>query len=118
MGISSGIKTTFNFAGQTSHLDSMEDPFADLEINCRAHFPFSKCCRRHNPDVKIVYTSTRQVYGRPEYLPVDEKHLLRPVDVNGINKMAGEVVSHPLQQRLCLRAAALRLTNTIGRACG
>lgn len=104
----------FNLAGQTSHLDSMQDPFTDLEINCRAQLSILEVCRRHNPGVKIVFASTRQIYGRPEYLPVDEKHLLRPVDVNGINKMAGEWYHILYNNVHGLRAAALRLTNTIG----
>jgi UDP-glucose 4-epimerase len=104
----------FNLAGQTSHLDSMQDPFADLEINCRAQLSILEVCRRCNPSVKIVFTSTRQIYGRPAYLPVDEKHLLQPVDVNGINKMAGEWYHILYNNVYGLRAAALRLTNTIG----
>ncbi len=73
-----------------------------------------EACRHHNPDVRIVFASTRQIYGRPDYLPVDEKHPVRPVDVNGINKMAGESY-HLLYHRVYgLRACALRLTNSIG----
>ena len=68
----------------------MRDPFTDLEINCRAQLSILEACRFANPDIRIVFAGTRQCYGRPDYLPVDEKHLLRPVDVNGINKMAGE----------------------------
>src|SRR5439155_17515595 len=79
----------FNLAGQTSHLDSMANPHADLEINCRAQLSILEACQKHNPNVKIVFASTRQIYGKPDYLPVDEAHPLRPVDVNGINKMAG-----------------------------
>ena len=104
----------FNLAGQTSHLDSMQDPFTDLEINCRAQLSILEVCRRYNPGVKLVFASTRQIYGRPDYLPVDEKHLLRPVDVNGINKMAGEWYHILYNNVHGLRAAALRLTNTIG----
>jgi UDP-glucose 4-epimerase len=109
-----GCDYLFNLAGQTSHLDSMHDPFTDLEINCRAQLSILEVCRRCNPAVKIVFTSTRQIYGRPEYLPVDEKHLLRPVDVNGVNKMAGEWYHILYNNVYGLRAAALRLTNTIG----
>jgi UDP-glucose 4-epimerase len=104
----------FNLAGQTSHLDSMQDPFTDLEINCRAQLSILEVCRACNPAVKIVFASTRQIYGRPEYLPVDEKHRLRPVDVNGINKMAGEWYHILYNDVHGLRATALRLTNTIG----
>jgi len=104
----------FNLAGQTSHADSMQDPYTDLDINCRAQLSILESCRKHNPDIKIIFASTRQVYGKPEYLPVDEKHLLRPADVNGINKMAGEWYHIVYNNVYGVRACALRLTNTIG----
>ncbi len=104
----------FNLAGQTSHMDSMTDPQTDLDINGRAQLAILEACRVHNPNIRIVFASTRQIYGRPDYLPVDEKHPLRPVDVNGINKLAGESF-HLLYSRVHgIRATALRLTNTIG----
>lgn len=104
----------FNLAGQTSHMDSMTDPQTDLDINCRAQLAILEACRGHNPEIRIVFASTRQIYGQPDYLPVDEKHPLRPVDVNGINKIAGESF-HLLYSRVHgIRATALRLTNTIG----
>ena len=104
----------FNLAGQTSHMDSMQDPFTDLEINARAQLSILETCRRHNPGIKIVFASTRQIYGKPDTLPVDENHLLRPVDVNGINKMAGEWYHIIYNNVYGLRACALRLTNTYG----
>jgi UDP-glucose 4-epimerase len=104
----------FNLAGQTSHMDSMQDPYTDLEINCRAQLSILEACRKYNPGIKIVFASTRQIYGKPEYLPVNEKHLLRPVDVNGINKMAGEWYHILYNNVYGIRACALRLTNTIG----
>lgn len=104
----------FNLAGQTSHMDSMTDPETDLEINARAQLSILEACRKHNPQVKIVFASTRQIYGKPDYLPVDEKHPVRPVDVNGINKQAGEEY-HLLYHRVHgIRTCVLRLTNTIG----
>ncbi|MBW4694004.1 MAG: NAD-dependent epimerase/dehydratase family protein [Lyngbya sp. HA4199-MV5] len=104
----------FNLAGQTSHLDSMNDPYTDLEINCRAQLSILEACRKYNPAIRVVFTSTRQLYGKPDYLPVDEKHLLRPVDVNGINKMAGEWYHILYNNVYGIRASALRLTNTYG----
>jgi len=104
----------FNLAGQTSHMDSMQDPYTDLEINCRSQLSILEACRHHNKDIKIVFASTRQIYGKPDYVPVDEKHLLRPVDVNGINKMAGEWYHILYNNVYGIRACALRLTNTIG----
>ena len=109
-----GQGVLFNLAGQTSHLDSMHDPFTDLEINARAQLSILEACRKHNPDIKIVFASTRQVYGRPQYLPVDEDHPLRPVDINGVNKLAGEWYHLLYHEVYGLRTTVLRLTNTIG----
>ncbi|MDP9100378.1 MAG: NAD-dependent epimerase/dehydratase family protein [Verrucomicrobiota bacterium] len=104
----------FNLAGQTSHLDSMRNPMVDLEINCQAQLSILETCRAWNPKIKIVFASTRQIYGRPTQLPVPETHPLNPVDVNGINKIAGEQY-HLLYNNLHgIAATALRLTNTIG----
>jgi UDP-glucose 4-epimerase len=104
----------FNLAGQTSHLDSMRDPYTDLEINVRSQLSILEACRKQNPHIKIVYASTRQFYGKPDYLPVDERHLLHPTDVNGINKMAGEWYHIVYNNVYGLRATSLRLTNTYG----
>lgn len=104
----------FNLAGQTSHLDSMHDPFTDLEINCRSQLSILEACRKNNPAVKVVFASTRQIYGIPDYLPVDERHLLHPTDVNGINKMAGEWYHVVYNNVYNIRACSLRLTNTYG----
>ena len=104
----------FNLAGQTSHLDSMADPHTDLDINAAAQLSILEVCRKENPDIKIVFASTRQLYGRPDYLPVDEKHPIRPADVNGINKLAGEWYHLLYNNVYGIRACALRLTNTYG----
>jgi UDP-glucose 4-epimerase len=109
-----GQDVLFNLAGQTSHMDSMQDPYTDLEINCRAQLAILETCRKHNPGIKLVFASTRQIYGKPETLPVSETHPLRPVDVNGINKMAGEWYHILYNNVYGLRACALRLTNTYG----
>jgi UDP-glucose 4-epimerase len=104
----------FNLAGQTSHMDSISDPRTDLEINVSAQLAILEACRHHNPGIRVVFASTRQIYGRPEYLPVDERHPLRPVDINGIHKLAGESY-HLLYHRVHgIRSTILRLTNTIG----
>lgn len=110
-----GQDVLFNLAGQTSHQDSMTDPFTDLDINCTSQLAILETCRAVNPGIRIVFASTRQIYGRPDYLPVDEKHLLRPTDVNGINKMAGEWYHILYNNVYGIRACALRLTNTYGR---
>jgi UDP-glucose 4-epimerase len=104
----------FNLAGQVSHIDSMRDPYTDLEINCRSQLTVLEACRNHNPQVKIVFAGTRQVYGRPDSLPVDETHLVRPTDVNGINKAAGENYHIVYNNVFGVRACSLRLTNVFG----
>jgi len=109
-----GKDILFNLAGQTSHLDSMLNPFLDLEINVKSQISILESCRKINPCVKIVFASTRQIYGRPQYLPVDESHPIKPVDVNGINKVAGENYHLLYNQVYGIKSTALRLTNTYG----
>ena len=109
-----GQDVIFNLAGQVSHTDSMTDPYTDLEINARSQLSLLEACRHGNPAAKIVFASTRQIYGRPEYLPVDERHPLQPADVNGINKLAGEWYHMVYHQVYGLRTVSLRLTNTYG----
>ena len=104
----------FNLAGQVSHIDSIRDPFTDLDINCRSQLTILEACRRNNPAAKVVYAGTRQVYGKPDYLPVDERHLVRPTDVNGINKVAGEYYHLVYNNVYGVRACSLRLTNIYG----
>ncbi len=112
--LAQGQDYLFNLAGQTCHLDSMRDPQTDLEINCRAQLSILEACRRHNPAIKIIFSSTRQIYGAPRYLPVDENHPLAPIDINGIHKVAGESY-HLIYHRVHgIRACVLRLTNTYG----
>jgi UDP-glucose 4-epimerase len=104
----------FNLAGQVSHIDSMQDPYTDLEINCRSQLSILEACRRYNPSVKVVFAGTRQVYGRPDSVPVTERHLVRPTDVNGINKAAGEYYHLVYNNVFGVRACSLRLTNIYG----
>src|SRR5258707_3157644 len=104
----------FNLAGQVSHIDSMRDPYNDLEINCRSQLTVLEACRSFNAKVKIVFAGTRQVYGRPTSLPVDETHLVRPTDVNGINKAAGEYYHLVYNNVFGVRGCSLRLTNVYG----
>ena len=104
----------YNLAGQTSHMDSMTDPFTDLDINAKAQLSLLEVCREVAPSVRIVFASTRQIYGRPNYLPVDEAHPLQPVDINGINKLAGEQFHILYSNIYNINATVLRLTNTYG----
>jgi UDP-glucose 4-epimerase len=109
-----GHDVIFNLAGQVSHIDSIRDPQTDLDINCRAQLVLLEACRHNNPGTKVVYAGTRQVYGRPDSLPVSERHLVRPTDVNGINKVAGEYYHLVYNDVFGVRACSLRLTNIYG----
>ncbi len=104
----------FSLAGQVSHIDSMQDPFTDLEINARSPLSILEACRHENPTIKVVYAGTRQQYGKPRYLPLDEDHLQNPTDVNGVNKLAGEWYHMVYHTAYGMRTASLRLTNTYG----
>jgi UDP-glucose 4-epimerase len=97
-----------------SHIDSLRDSHTDLDINCRSQLTLLEACRHNNPRAKVVYASTRQVYGRPDFLPVSEQHLVRPTDVNGINKVAGEYYHLVYNNVFGVRACSLRLTNVYG----
>ncbi|MBI3541924.1 MAG: NAD-dependent epimerase/dehydratase family protein [Deltaproteobacteria bacterium] len=109
-----GMEYIFNLAGNVSHLDSMQEPLTDLTINVNAQVNTLEACRAKNRDAMIVYTSTRQLYGVPQYLPVDERHPVSPIDVNGINKLAAEHY-HTLYARVYdMKTCSLRLTNTYG----
>ncbi|MFN3332822.1 MAG: NAD-dependent epimerase/dehydratase family protein [Caldilinea sp.] len=109
-----GQDILFNLAGQVSHMDSMTDPFTDLEINARSQLSILEACRYENPSIRIVYAGTRQQYGKPRYLPLDEEHIQAPTDVNGVNKMAGEWFHMVYHTAYGLRTTSLRLTNTYG----
>jgi len=104
----------FNLAGQSSHLGSMKDPYSDLQANGLSQLSLLEMCRKHNPEIRIVYSSTRQIYGRTQYLPVDENHPLAPMDMNGVSKLTGEcyhLVSHRVNK---LQISILRMTNVYG----
>ncbi|HLM01094.1 MAG TPA: NAD-dependent epimerase/dehydratase family protein [Pyrinomonadaceae bacterium] len=109
-----GVDYIFNLAGSVSHIDSMRLPQRDLQLNCAIHLTLLEACRMFNPHVKIVFTSTRQVYGKPAYLPIDEQHRVQPMDINGINKYAAEMYHLLYQRAYGLRTVSLRLTNTYG----
>jgi UDP-glucose 4-epimerase len=109
-----GQEFLFDLAAQTSHLASMDAPLDDLAINAHAQLQLLETCRAVAPEIVITHAGTRQIYGRPNYLPVDEAHLLRPTDVNGVNKMAGEAYHLLFYDVYGIRTRSLRLTNVYG----
>lgn len=109
-----GVDVVFNIAGQVSHHESMTDPARDLDLNVRSQLAFLETVRRSRSDAVVVHTSTRQVYGRPRYLPVDEDHPAVPRDINGVNKLAGEFYHRLYGTVHGIRTVSLRLTNVYG----
>lgn len=109
-----GQDVIFSLAGQVSHVDSMTDPVTDLEINATSQLTLLEACRAHNPGARLVLSASRQQYGRPRYLPVDEDHPMVPIDVNGINKAAGEMYFLLYNEVYGMETCSLRLTNTYG----
>ena len=109
-----GKKYLFNLAGQMSHFGSMQDPFKDLQVNSMGQLRLLEACRTTNSKISIVFSGTRQVYGRPTYLPVDENHLLTPLDNNGVSKRAGEMYHIVYNRVHDIQTCVLRMTNTYG----
>ena len=109
-----GRQVIFNLAGQVSHIDSLRDPHTDFDINGRGHLVLLEACRAKNPSATVVFAGTRQIYGRPDRLPVDESHVVRPTDVNGVSKAAGEALHLVYHRVFGIRACSLRLTNVYG----
>lgn len=109
-----GASVIFNLAGQTSHMDSMQEPLEDLRINQLANLSLLQLIRRSNPQARVIFSSTRQFYGPPRYLPVDEAHPIAAPDINGIHKYAAESYHLLFARVYGLRTTALRLTNVFG----
>lgn len=104
----------FNLAGEISHIHSMDFPERDLQLNTLSQLRFLMACSQWNRKARIVYAGTRQVYGVPEYLPMDEAHPVNPVDFNGIHKYAAAQYHLMLTRKGDLDAVVLRLTNVYG----
>lgn len=109
-----GKRFIFNLAGHVSHIESMQQPFEDLQMNTVAPLTVLEACRHENRDARVVYSGTRQAYGRPESLPLVETQVLKPIDVNGVSKMAGEWFHMVYQRAHGIPTVSLRLINTYG----
>jgi UDP-glucose 4-epimerase len=107
-------EVVFNLAGQVSHVESMARPLFDLDVNTRSQLGFLEILRNVSSQAVVIYTSTRQIFGHPRYLPVDEDHPISPVDVNGITKWAAEQLHLLYTDQYAIRASAVRLTNVYG----
>ncbi len=109
-----GCDFVFSLAGSVSHIESMQDPFNDLQLNCVGPLTVLEACRQINRDARIVYSGTRQSYGRPQSLPLVESHPLNPIDVNGVNKLTAETYHRIYHDAHGMKTVSLRLVNTYG----
>lgn len=104
----------FNLAGEISHAHSMRWPHRDAYLNATAQLKFVETCAREAPGIRVVYAGTRQIYGVPQYLPVDEEHPVQPVDFNGIHKYAATQYHLMWSEMGRIDGRVLRLTNIYG----
>jgi UDP-glucose 4-epimerase len=109
-----GQQYIFNLAGQSGHVQSMEDPQTDLRINTEGALTVLEACRHHNRQAKVLYASTRNVYGRPTTLPVTEDSPVAPIDNNAVANLASEQYHLLYHEIHGIRTTSLRLTNTYG----
>ena len=109
-----GYDYIFSLAGQVSYVDSNTDPLLDLDINCKGHIQVLEACRRENPQAKLLFASSRFVYGRIEYNPVDEKHPFNCLSIYGIHKLAGEKYYRFYQEAYGLNTVSVRIANPYG----
>jgi len=77
----------FDLAAQVSYIDSAEDPFLDLDINCGWRLNVLEACFRNNPCDKITILSSRFVYGAIKYCQVNEKHPFNSLGIYGMHKL-------------------------------
>lgn len=107
-------QVVFNLAGKSGAADSNKTPLNDLDINCRGHLTILEACRSFNPGVAIVFPSSRLVYGKPRYLPVDEAHPVAPESIYAAHKLAVENYHLIYGHLYGLKATVLRVTNPYG----
>ena len=110
----SGIPVVFNMAGEISHINSMRNPLRDLELNTTAQLRFLLALREVSPGARVIYASTRQVYGVPQFLPITEAHHVNPIDFNGVHKNAAASYHRLFSESGDFDATVLRFTNVYG----
>ncbi|MCK9377580.1 MAG: NAD-dependent epimerase/dehydratase family protein [Syntrophobacterales bacterium] len=112
--VAPGYDYIFSLAGQVSYVDSNTDPLLDLDINCKGHLQVLEACRRANPRAKLLFASSRFVYGRIEYNPVDEGHPFNCLSIYGIHKLAGEKYYRFYNEAYGLPTVSVRIANPYG----
>lgn len=109
-----GKDIIFNLAAQVSYVDSNIDPFTDLDINLRGHLTVLEACCMHNPKARLVFSSSRFVYGNVEYNPVDEKHPFNCLSIYGVHKLNAEKYYHFYSSAHGISSLVFRIANPYG----
>lgn len=109
-----GVGIVFNMAGEISHINSMRNPLRDLELNTTAQLRFLLALREFSQGARVIYASTRQVYGVPQFLPITESHHVNPIDFNGVHKNAAASYHRLFSASGDFDATVLRFTNVYG----
>lgn len=104
----------FNLAGQVSYIDSSRIPFEDLDLNCRGTLQLLELCRELNPEVRVVFASSRLVLGKILSQPVREDHPTEPLSLYGVHKLAAEKYHRVYAAGYGIRTVVLRITNPYG----
>lgn len=109
-----GAGVVFHLAAANGHRASMAEPRADFEDNVMGTVSLLAAVTRQAPGARVVFASTRQLYGPAETLPAGEDHRVAPPDVHAVHKETAEhLVRHRAEDRDA-PFAVLRLTNTYG----
>jgi len=106
--------TIYHLAGQVSHYKSMNIPFEDLEINVKGILNLLEAIRINKYPTKIVFASSRSVYGHPQYLPIDILHPTLPIDGYGISKLTSEHYCRLYSYHYNIPTVCLRMANLFG----
>ena len=109
-----GFDFICSLAGQVSYVDSNTEPLLDLDINCKGHIQTLEACRRENPRARLLFASSRFVYGRIEYNPVDEQHPFNCLSIYGIHKLAGEKYYRFYHEAYGMPTVSVRIANPYG----
>lgn len=105
----------FNLAAQVSYTDSMRIPYVDLDMNCRGHLQFLELSKQFNTEASIVFTSSRMVYGKPQYVPVDEEHPTNPLSLYATHKLIGEKYYYLYKHHYGIDSKIVRIANPYGK---
>lgn len=109
-----GKDVVFHLAAQVSYIDSKDQPFLDLDINGRGTLTLLEAVRELAPQARVLFASSRLVYGKILTIPVSEDHPTNPLSVYGIHKLLGEKYSRYYADTFGLQTIAVRIPNPYG----